>query len=246
MLFHLKGSALDWFQSAVTHRASSVTSVTWLSSSAAFTNELQRLSGPCNPTNNAIIHLEKLKYKDLGKAVKYSLDFNCDAPWTSWNDSALYRQFYKGLPDRLKDRLARIGKPPTLILLQHQIQILDQCHWEHQSEISCNKRATTSTAPTQSDNSKLLTSASGSNNNKAATTTLQPLTQKMSTSSSSCKICANKLRVVGSGQIDRSGHGGIGIVHQVLVLAHESRTPILGVRLEVWVKCKCLNKAGMN
>src|SRR6266545_1125168 len=148
MLFHLKGSMLDWFQSAVTHGASSVTSVTWLSSTAAFTDELRRLFGPCDSTNDAIVCLKNLKYKDSGKAVKYSLDFNCDAPWTSWNDSALYQQFYKGLPDRLKNKLARIGKPPMLILLQHQIQILDQRHWECQSEISCDKCATSSTALT--------------------------------------------------------------------------------------------------
>ena len=70
MLSHLKGSVLDWFQSAVTHRASSITSVTWLSSTAAFTDELRRLFGPCDPTNNTIICLENLKYKDSGKAVK--------------------------------------------------------------------------------------------------------------------------------------------------------------------------------
>src|SRR6266540_5183166 len=145
MLSHLKGSVLDWFQSTVTHRASSVTSVAWLSSTAAFTNELRRLFGPRNPTNDAIIRLENLKYKDSGKTVKYSLDFNHDALWTSWNDSALYWQFYKGLPDQLKDKLARIGKLPMLILLQHQIQILNQRHWEHQSEISRDKRATMST-----------------------------------------------------------------------------------------------------
>src|SRR6266511_2155975 len=104
-----------------------------------------------------------LRYKDSGKAVKYSLDFNHDAPWTSWNDSALYWQFYKGLPDWLKNELARIGKLPILILLQHQIQILNQHHWEHQSKISRDKRATMSTALTRSDNSKSLTSTSGSN-----------------------------------------------------------------------------------
>ncbi len=40
MLSHLKGSTLDWFQSMVTHGTSSVTSITWLSSTAAFTDEL--------------------------------------------------------------------------------------------------------------------------------------------------------------------------------------------------------------
>src|SRR6266540_5297094 len=149
MLSHLKGSALNWFQSAVTHGASSITSVAWLSSTAAFTDELQRLFGLRDPTNDAIICLENLKYKDSGKAVKYSLDFNRDAPQTGWNDSALYQQFYKGLPDRFKDELARIGKPPMLILLQHQIQILNQRHWERQSEISRDKRTTSTSAPTR-------------------------------------------------------------------------------------------------
>src|SRR6266511_2688436 len=146
ILSHLKGSALDWFQSVVTHGASSITSVAWLSSTAAFTDTLQRLFGPHDPTNDTIIRLENLKYKDSGKAVKYSLDFNSNTLRTGWNDSALYRQFYKGLLDQLKDKLARIGKPPILILLQHQIQILNQCHWEHQSKISHDKCATTSTA----------------------------------------------------------------------------------------------------
>src|SRR6266511_5336325 len=39
MLSHLKGSVLDWFQSAVTHRAFSITSVAWLSSTTLFTDE---------------------------------------------------------------------------------------------------------------------------------------------------------------------------------------------------------------
>src|SRR6266511_3636013 len=58
LLSHLKGSALDWFQSTVTHGVSSITSVAWLSSTAAFTDELRRLFGLCDPTNNTIICLE--------------------------------------------------------------------------------------------------------------------------------------------------------------------------------------------
>ncbi len=205
MLSHLKGSALNWFQSAVTHRASSVTSVAWLSSTAKFTDELQRLFGPRDPTNDAIIRLENLRYKDSGKAVKYSLDFNCDAPQTGWNDSALYRQFYKGLPDRLKNELARIGKPPMLILLQHQIQILNQRHWEHQSEISHDKRTTTSTAPTRSDNSKSSTSTSGSNNNKATATTSQSSTQKTMSSSSSMSSPLTKAKNPHANKLGKNG-----------------------------------------
>ena len=57
-----------------------------------------------------------------------------------------------------------------------------------------------------------------------------------------CKVHADKLCVIRSGWINGSGHGGIGIVHQVLVLACESRTPILESRSGVWVKRGCLTK----
>src|SRR6266498_2915639 len=160
-------------------------SLAGLSPSTFFTDELRRPFGLRAPTNDAIIPMDSLKYKDSGKAVKYTLDFNRDAPQTGWNDNALYRQFYKGLPDRLKDELARIGKPPTLILLQHQIQILDQRHWECQSEISRDKRTTSTSAPTRPDNSKTSTPANSSSSSKTAAATPQSSAQKTSTSTSS-------------------------------------------------------------
>ncbi len=43
-----------------------------------------------------------------------------------------------------------------------------------------------------------------------------------------CKVCADEPRVVGSGWIDGSGRGGIGMVYQGLALAHKSHTPIIG------------------
>ena len=55
---------------------------------------------------------------------------------------ALARQYYKGLPDRLKDEIARIGKPAGLRPLQDLVATLDQRYWERQSEISRDKRST--------------------------------------------------------------------------------------------------------
>ena len=78
MLSHLKGSTLDWFQSAVSHGLSSITQVAWLSSCTLFLEELRCLFGLRDPTNDAIIRPENLQYKDSGKAIKYTLDFNQD------------------------------------------------------------------------------------------------------------------------------------------------------------------------
>ncbi len=43
-----------------------------------------------------------------------------------------------------------------------------------------------------------------------------------------CKVRADKPWVIGLGLIDGLGHRDIGIVYQGLVLARESRTPIIG------------------
>src|SRR6266545_2885050 len=93
-----------------------------------------------------------------------------------------------------------------MILLQHQIQILDQCHWKRQSEISHDKRATTGTALTRSDNSKSSTSASGSNNNKATVTTSQSSTQKtLSSSSSSTSLSLTKAKNPHTDKLGKNG-----------------------------------------
>jgi len=102
-------------------------------------------------------------------------------PHTGWNDKALYRQFYKGLPDRLKDELTCIGKAETLIL-QHQVQVLDQRYWEHQAEISRDKHAFSNTAPARTD--KPRQSSSDNNSSRPAASSSQTLAQSKSSSSS--------------------------------------------------------------
>ena len=78
MLSYLKGSTLEWFQTAATHGSSGLglMSTAWLSSTPVFIDELRRLFGPRDPVNEATIRIENLRYKDAGKAVKYTLDFN--------------------------------------------------------------------------------------------------------------------------------------------------------------------------
>jgi hypothetical protein len=93
--------------------------------------------------------LEVLKYKDSTKAARYTIDFNRHSHRTGWNDVALSRQYYKGLPDRLKDEIARIGKPTELRPLQELVATLDQRYWERQSEISREKRSTAASNTSQ-------------------------------------------------------------------------------------------------
>ena len=141
-LSYLKGTPLDWFQSEMTHAlATGHTFPVWSTSIAAFLAELRRLFGPRDAVSDAMNALEALRYKDSTKATRYTIDFNRHGRKTGWNEKALARQYYKGLPDRLKDEIARIGKPDSLTKLQDLVATLDQRYWERQTEISRDKKS---------------------------------------------------------------------------------------------------------
>jgi hypothetical protein len=151
MLSYLKGSPLDWFQTELSQAMTGYgPPPPWFSSVATFTEELYRLFGPRDPITDATIALENLRYRDSSKAVKYSLDFNRHARKTGWNEAALVCCFYKGLPDRIKDEIARVGKPTDLIQLQNLVQVLDQRYWERQTEVNRDKQNHAASAPNKS------------------------------------------------------------------------------------------------
>ena len=52
------------------------------------------------------------------------------------NNQALHWKAYLALPKQIKNELIHFDKPQNLDNLQHLIQEIDQCHWEHQSELS--------------------------------------------------------------------------------------------------------------
>jgi hypothetical protein len=150
---YLKGSPQDWFQSEISHVASEGGILPeWFSSYSHFLAELKRLFGPRDPITDAMNSLENLRFKDTGKANRYTIDFNRHARKTGWNEQALLRQFYKGLPDRLKDEIARIGKPSGLKALQDMVSTLDQRYWERQSEINKDKKSNNSASANTSAN----------------------------------------------------------------------------------------------
>jgi hypothetical protein len=131
VLSYLKGTPLDWFQTELNHAISQGGEFPkWFNNFPEFLAELQRLFGPRDPITDAMNALEGLRYKDSTKATRYTVDFNRHARRTGWNEQALARQYYKGLPDRLKDEIARTGKPPGLRELQDLVAILDQRYWE--------------------------------------------------------------------------------------------------------------------
>ncbi|KAG6327059.1 hypothetical protein ID866_12030, partial [Astraeus odoratus] len=68
---------------------------------------------------------------------KYIVEFNCLATQVhGYGEGALCHIFYNGLPDCIKDKIAHIGKPPSLIDLHTMAQGIDVHYWERKSEIA--------------------------------------------------------------------------------------------------------------
>ena len=144
-LSYLMDEPLDWFQLELSDSlATSINFPPWFTSFSIFVSELRRHFGPRDPVSDAISFLEALQYDDSTQATRYNIDFNRHSHRTGWNEQALSHQYYVGLPDRLKDELARIGKPTGLKPLQDLVAMLDQRYWERQSEISRQESPTPS------------------------------------------------------------------------------------------------------
>ena len=120
-LSYLKGSALDWFKPGLT----SEDKPDWLHSYSEFLSELRINFGPHNPEADAEAELETLWMRDNQRITRYNVDFNHLAPRVKWGESALLRQYYMGLPARIKDEFVHVGKPDTLSGLRNRTHTID-------------------------------------------------------------------------------------------------------------------------
>ena len=104
----------------------------WLNDYSDFVSELRKNFGLHNPEGD----LENLRMRDNQRIVKYLIDFNQLAAHVQWGKATLSQQLYCGLPSRIKDEIAHIGKPDTHSELYTLAQSINSCYWEHHSEVA--------------------------------------------------------------------------------------------------------------
>jgi len=76
-LSYLKNSPQDWFQSEISHVASKGGRLPeWSTNYAVFQQELKCLFALRDLITDAMTSLENLRYRDSGKATRYTIDFN--------------------------------------------------------------------------------------------------------------------------------------------------------------------------
>ena len=146
-LSYLSDTPLDWFHGEMNQFTSLGMLPPWFTSYPTFISDLQRLFGPSDAATDAMSSIESLCYSDATKAPCYTIEFNQHARHTGWNDRALAHFYYSGLPERLKDEIAPLGKPATLHALQDLVHTLDQRYWERQSELSASPVPTSPLPP---------------------------------------------------------------------------------------------------
>jgi len=151
---YLKGMTLEWFEPDLLNSGDPADRPRWMDSWVHFVAELQSTFGPHDPIADAEHQLEHLRMKDAHRITWYIVDFNRLASQVQdYGDGALRRLFYSGLPDRLKDKIARVGKPLTLHGLRALCQEIDAHYWERKDEISRTTKSQPTLSPTKPSNS---------------------------------------------------------------------------------------------
>ena len=134
-----------------------------------FIAELQSTFRPHDPITDAKHQLEHLRMKDTHHVTRYIVDFNRLASQVQdYRDGALCCLFYSGLPDHLKDEIARVGKPLTLYGLQALCQEIDACYWERKYEIARITKSQSTPSPAKSSDSGGNSSKSGNTSSPTA------------------------------------------------------------------------------
>jgi Retrotransposon gag protein/Zinc knuckle len=125
-----------------------------------FREELTAQFGEIRPEQNAESQLTSLRMKDGDNVRDYAIAFNNLARDTQWNNPSLTHQFYKGLPERLKDKLSEMrgGRPNDLNELRACAQEFDDLYWQRQKE----KRSAPDNKPKTSQSSSSSSSANKS------------------------------------------------------------------------------------
>lgn len=166
---YLKGNALAWFEPDLLDSAPGpLGRPLWETSFSAFVDELKLNFGPLDPISDAERRLGNLQMKDGQRIAKYLVEWNGLASLLSdWGDGALRHQFYSGLPPRIKDEIARVGKPSTLEELKRLSQTIDHRYWERRNEVSAEGSSSKGPSSTSKSSSDTRTSSSSTSDKKS-------------------------------------------------------------------------------
>lgn len=111
----------------------------------SFSREMRRVFDPVKSEHETLNNLLSLSQGNRS-VIDYIIEFSSLAADCSWNKSALYDAFYRGLCSRLKDTLATVDLPKNLDELLDLVIRLDRRYKERQQEKIHESRQTNRTS----------------------------------------------------------------------------------------------------
>ncbi|THH20972.1 hypothetical protein EUX98_g8483 [Antrodiella citrinella] len=130
VISYLRGPAAEWFQAFFLDG----TPAPWDGDFSAFCAEIQTNFGPHDPVGDAEDKIESCRMRDTERIAMYIVRFNQLAALTRWDDAALAHRFYRGLPARIKDELARQEHNNDLNGVRDAARRVDARYWQREEE----------------------------------------------------------------------------------------------------------------
>jgi hypothetical protein len=127
---YLRGPAISWWMTILAKFPPSPLVDNWY----LFSTELIEMFGDRNLRQTAQRALQRMKMPEDSSVTRYIVTFNSYVPYAGWNDAACTTQFYRGLPDRLKDMFQYVPRPQTLADMQNYVMEFDRRHWERRAD----------------------------------------------------------------------------------------------------------------
>ena len=193
-LSFLRGTALEWFEPDILDPDDD-NPPEWLNDYKAFVKELKDNFGLFDPTGDAEDRIETLHMRDNQRITKYNVEFNRLASLIEWDDAALCHKYYQGLPTRIKDDMARVGKPKTMVTMRRLAHDIDARYWKRKDEVSRETSGSgnrSSSNNNNNNNSSKSSSSKQSNSKPNHNTSNSNQSNKPSTSSSSAQSSSRK------------------------------------------------------
>jgi len=143
-LTFLTDVALRWFETGIDQEETLGISAPWINDWNEFVTELQTHFGLADLKGEAAELLENLHMKPSDRITTYNVEFMRLSSCLNWGNDLLVYRFYKGLPDRLQDKISELpaGKPKKLAVLRDAAITLDNRYWERQREQTRARGAT--------------------------------------------------------------------------------------------------------
>src|SRR3984957_346949 len=139
----------------------------WEDEYSEFVEELKLYFGSSDLIGESESKIENLTMKSSQRIAKYIVEFNRLATITGWDGCGLRHQFYRGLPFRIKDELARIGKPATLPTPEALAQSIDGRYWEQEEETRRERGNQPSDRKNDKPQNQAFSSSNNNNNNNS-------------------------------------------------------------------------------